>query len=408
MSRAMATALFACTAVAGLAQDLVPNGGFESFSQCPIGFSQFAGFVNNWTDPNTASPDYYNACANPNPAGVPHNGTGWQQAHSGTAYAGFYTSPGTLYREFIQVHLAQPMVAGTTYAVKFFVVLHDKSRFATDDIGAYFSTTAPTSTTTGLLAGNPQPQVANPMGMVLADSLNWQPVIGQYTATGGEQYLTIGHFRSDAQTLMQQVDYGSQGAYYYVDDVSVLASVGLPVELLFFSAKAEGDVIRTSWSTATERNNSGFVVQRSLDGSHFEDVGTVPGAGDAQQQQDYGWDDRDAPAGRTLYYRLEQRDLDGATTLSEVVTAWRAGSGALDAVLLMDGSVRFTWPEETDLQLALFAADGRLLAARTMHVLAGSNRSPGLAPDATGIVPLILRITTPTQQRYVRLVPALP
>src|SRR5262245_52278436 len=83
--------------------NLVPNPSFDSFTTCPVGFSQFNGFVANWVNPNTATPDYMNACANPNPAGVPKNGVGWQQTHSGSGYAGGYMFSGTLYREFIQV-----------------------------------------------------------------------------------------------------------------------------------------------------------------------------------------------------------------------------------------------------------------------------------------------------------------
>src|SRR5436190_712371 len=218
----------------GVGQNLVPNPGFESFSTCPVGFSQFNGFVNTWTDLSAASPDYMNSCANPFPAGVPHNGTGWQQAHGGNAYAGCYTTAGT-YREFIQVQLTSPLVAGTSYLLSMYVVLHNKSKFATDDLGAYFSVTAPSTTGTGFFPGNPQPQVSNPAGNVITDSLNWTLVSGTYSATGGERYLTLGHFRDDASTTYLQVDYGGQGAYYYFDDVSVTAINVLPIELLDLS-----------------------------------------------------------------------------------------------------------------------------------------------------------------------------
>lgn len=203
------------------AQNLVPNPGFESYTVCPIGFSEFNGHVNDWIDPSTASPDYMNSCANPFPAGVPKNGVGYQQTHGGSAYAGCYLTGGGLYTEYIQVQLNAPLVAGSSYEFKMYVVLHNNSNKATDDIGAYFSVAAPSSAGTGYLNGNPAPQISNPFGNVITDTLNWQLISGTFTAAGGEQYLTLGHFKPDAQTTFLTLPYGSQGAYYYFDDVSL-------------------------------------------------------------------------------------------------------------------------------------------------------------------------------------------
>ncbi|MBK9730041.1 MAG: PKD domain-containing protein [Chitinophagaceae bacterium] len=210
------------------AQNLVPNPGFESFTTCPVGFSEFNGHVSNWINPSIASPDYMNACANPFPAGVPENGTGYQLAHGGNAYVGCYLSGGGIYMEYVQVQLAATLEAGKTYQFKMYTVLHNNSNKATDDVGAYISVAAPTSTGTGYLSGYPEPQITNPSGSVITDTLNWQLVSGTYTATGGENYLTIGHFKPDAQTIYLSLPYGSQGAYYYFDDISLepMQSVG--------------------------------------------------------------------------------------------------------------------------------------------------------------------------------------
>ncbi len=354
------------------AQNLVPNAGFETFTMCPVGFSQFNGYVSSWTDPNTASPDYYNACANPFPAGVPRNGTGWQQPHAGSGYAGFYTSSGTLYREFIQVQLSSVLTAGTTYLFSMYVVLHNKSKFAVDDLGAYISATAPTAAGTGLLAGNPQPQIANAAGNVLTDSLNWTLISGVYTASGGERFLTIGHLKSDLQTTMLQVNYGSQGAYYYVDDVSLSASVTLPVELIAFDAKAMESSVHASWSTATEADNSGFEVQRSVDAEAFDDLGWVEGAGNSLHRQDYVFEDRSAPVDRTLYYRLKQVDLDGHSTFSHIATArLTAGTGHF-LYVLPDGRLIMRCPEAAVATIDLFDQRGAIVREQQLGLIAGA------------------------------------
>ena len=52
----------------------------------------------------------------------------------------------------------------------------------------------------------------------------------------------------------------------------------LPVELLNLQAYAVTGGVNVDWSTATEIDNDRFDIERSLDGEHFEHIGTMPGA----------------------------------------------------------------------------------------------------------------------------------
>ena len=94
----------------------------------------------------------------------------------------------------------------------------------------------------------------------------------------------------------------------------------LPVELVRFEAKAAGDDARLSWATAQELNNAGFRVERSLDGTRFEVLGFVAGAGTSSQAQEYAF--VDGGVGRQhpgpVYYRLQQVDRAGQTSYSPV------------------------------------------------------------------------------------------
>lgn len=96
----------------------------------------------------------------------------------------------------------------------------------------------------------------------------------------------------------------------------------LPVTLLDFTAQAEGPAaVRLRWNTASELNNAGFTVERSLDGRAFQDVGSLPGAGTTTTTHAYSLLDGHLPAGATLlYYRLRQADLSGQLTYSPVRT----------------------------------------------------------------------------------------
>jgi len=97
--------------------------------------------------------------------------------------------------------------------------------------------------------------------------------------------------------------------------------VVLPVELLSFTAQAQGTDVQLDWRTATEHNNAGWALERSqvLDGPYTERV-FVPGYGTTMGEQSYRFVDHNLPPG-TYYYRLRQIDFDGRQTLGPVVEA---------------------------------------------------------------------------------------
>ena len=94
----------------------------------------------------------------------------------------------------------------------------------------------------------------------------------------------------------------------------------LPVELIHFDAQpAANHTADLHWATASEINNSHFVIERSYDGRTFETVGNVTGNGTTSQLIDYNYTDRSiAKSQNTAYYRLKQVDYDGAYEYSDV------------------------------------------------------------------------------------------
>ncbi|MCH6232695.1 glycine-rich domain-containing protein [Cognataquiflexum rubidum] len=98
----------------------------------------------------------------------------------------------------------------------------------------------------------------------------------------------------------------------------------LPVE--YVSLKAEFRVeerqTEVTWTTSMERENSHFEVQRSTDGLKSWDViGNVDGMGWSDAPVDYKFEDvNPIIAGGTVYYRLNQVDFDGTSSLSKVLS----------------------------------------------------------------------------------------
>ena len=84
----------------------------------------------------------------------------------------------------------------------------------------------------------------------------------------------------------------------------------LPVTLLGFTAKPEGDRVQLAWTTTLERDADHFVVERSRDLSEYVTIGEVAAKGTTDERQSYGLTDLNPQPG-TNYYRLRQIDDDG-------------------------------------------------------------------------------------------------
>lgn len=94
----------------------------------------------------------------------------------------------------------------------------------------------------------------------------------------------------------------------------------LPVEMTYFTGKVKDqNNVQLDWGTATEIDNEGFDIERSIDGQSYEKVGFVAGNGTSYNEQSYSYTDINVPAGK-WYYRLKQVDGDGAYEYSQVIT----------------------------------------------------------------------------------------
>lgn len=105
-----------------------------------------------------------------------------------------------------------------------------------------------------------------------------------------------------------------------------LASVDnvLPIELKSFDATFKNDVVEIIWTTATEKNNAYFTVERSSNGLNYDSIFSVKGAGDSKMILNYNEIDWD-PLPGVSYYRLRQTDYDGMTKVSHVVRVENTG-----------------------------------------------------------------------------------
>ncbi|HRP89428.1 MAG TPA: T9SS type A sorting domain-containing protein [Edaphocola sp.] len=93
-----------------------------------------------------------------------------------------------------------------------------------------------------------------------------------------------------------------------------------PVKLINFSTKKENDNSLLLWATASEQNNKGFEIERSLDGRNWTRIGFVSSLAEncnSRTKLDYTYTDN-IPSNGKNYYRLKQTDFDGRFEYSPV------------------------------------------------------------------------------------------
>jgi outer membrane protein OmpA-like peptidoglycan-associated protein len=189
------------------------------------------------------TPDLYNECSLEQ--GVPlsyfnffglkfadnYTVSSYQNARTGIGYMGIGIMNANIkkiknltfiWNEFIQARLIHPLEEDKKYQVEFYVNRADFSTFSTDRLGLYFSKKEIKVNDKSQMFKY-EPQVSNPKGNVIEDTVNWVKISGVYHAKGGERYILIGDFYPEKENTIKQNQKRIKNfmCYYYIDDVSV-------------------------------------------------------------------------------------------------------------------------------------------------------------------------------------------
>ncbi|GIV26649.1 MAG: hypothetical protein KatS3mg027_0463 [Bacteroidia bacterium] len=92
----------------------------------------------------------------------------------------------------------------------------------------------------------------------------------------------------------------------------------LPIELVDFTGYPRDGYVELYWKTATQINNDYFVLEKSKDGSNWQQLVVVKGAGTSYVPMEYIETDMQPYEGFN-YYRLKQVDYDGSYTYSKII-----------------------------------------------------------------------------------------
>jgi hypothetical protein len=96
---------------------------------------------------------------------------------------------------------------------------------------------------------------------------------------------------------------------------------GLPVQFKSFTAEVISGGVELIWSTASEKNNHGFEVQRKIPEGEWLTINFKNGAGTTSEITNYNFLDKPEISGE-YFYRLKQIDFNGSFEYSEEVSVY--------------------------------------------------------------------------------------
>ncbi|HUV37165.1 MAG TPA: C1 family peptidase [Patescibacteria group bacterium] len=150
---------------------------------------------------------------------------------------------------------------------------------------------------------------------------------GRIVTTGGEPGSDE-DFKATAladYAYLQYISEESGGVFSFVCDTCTYVPPSTAVELQSFSATGFDGYVEIRWSTAAEIKNAGYNIHRGtgIDGPYVRiNERLIPAAGSSLEGASYTFIDYDIPAGAPpCYYRLEDIDLHGKSTMSRPVLA---------------------------------------------------------------------------------------
>jgi hypothetical protein len=198
-------------------------------------------------------------------------------------------------------------------------------------------------------------------------------VLAANTPNDGSEKLILPNINSTTCRIKVEC---ANNIFFDMSNANFTITAVAPVEMLDFSAKAEGpNAARLQWATASENNNRGFDIEAKADAdADFRNMGFVAGKGNSGTPQRYTWLSPPLPEDRYVF-RLKQVDFDGKSAYSplrslDLRPQFKADvfPNPLQGDVL---NVRVFSAEENTLRFELFNMMGQRVLLQTEAIAAG-------------------------------------
>jgi hypothetical protein len=165
----------------------------------------------------------------------------------------------------------------------------------------------------------------------------------------------------------------------------------LPVELTSFTAAVINKGVDLNWKTSTEINNNRFDIERMIENNAWQNIGSLPGAGNSNSPKAYSFIDNSSLSTGKYSYRLKQMDNDGHYKYSntvEVEVTFTPGSYSLDQnypnPFNPSTRIKYSIPFESNVKVIVFNTLGETVSELTNELQGAgtyetSFNSPGIS-----------------------------
>jgi hypothetical protein len=244
------------------------------------------------------------------------------------------------------------------------------------------------------------------------------PVFAALDSTGLGNYVIYSSSGSSVVStgLMNLTDYTYDvyeynGKYMHIKFTPGSSNnMATPVKLTAFTAAAKSNDAILNWTTASETNNKGFEIERSVNGRTFEKVNFVKGAGNSVSVINYTLTDAKAfGQNNVLYYRLKQVDFDGKYSYSNIVRVSKNavsinGISVSPNPYSTEYNVSFTTNSEGKAMIEMIDIQGKVVATQNVSVVSGTNVLPMQETSTLNDGVYFVRITMNNETHMLKLV----
>ncbi|MFT4601797.1 MAG: hypothetical protein ACI857_001980, partial [Arenicella sp.] len=180
-------------------------------------------------------------------------------------------------------------------------------------------------------------------------------VVDPITALSGEQFiLVIDNYTSDGSSFV--LDWTLSGG-------ATLDCSPLPLEMTNFEGVAKLSSNELKWKTKSESDSKEFIMERSVNGEEFEEIGKVEAAYNSSTNLDYSFEDLDIRSSFT-YYRLKMVDTDLSYEYSHTLAVSREDQEISIFPNPSNGEITFLFPNSNfgEFEIEYRSITGQLIA----------------------------------------------
>ncbi len=164
------------------------------------------------------------------------------------------------------------------------------------------------------------------------------------------------------------------------------SDTSLPVEFSQLTAVQEDDNVKLSWSTESETDNLGFIIERKISNSGWSEIASyltddgLVSAGNTSSKSEYIFVDDDVQSGETYSYRISDVSNDGTLTVKDVISITMETLPLMTDLLPASPNpfnpttkIQYTLAKKADVALKVVDMTGRTV----QNIFTGENQRAG-------------------------------